>query len=387
MWRTISISFISAVIGGLIVFGAVSTYQPNLPAEKPPSVTIEQPSVEEKTGLLTAEQIYEKFAPSVVHIKSVFTRTSLDFFGFPFKERGEANGSGFIIDKKGFIVTNAHVVQDARGKAADSIQVILPDETEVAAKLVGSDPSTDIALLKINVPTKKLAIITLGDSSKLKVGDTVYAIGNPFGYDRSMTKGIISALGRTIEAPNGFAIRNVIQTDAAVNPGNSGGPLINAFGRVIGVNAQIASKSEDFAGIAFAIPSNTVKRVISEIKSKGRASHAWLGIQGQDITPKLRKLLRLPTNKGILIVTVIPNSPAEKAGLKGGDTEVIISGERVTLGGDIILKVDDQDINSMDILLREIEKHRPGDKVKLTILRDQKTKIITVTLGERPAKI
>jgi putative serine protease PepD len=387
MWRTISISFISAVIGGLIVFGAISTYQPTLPIEKPPATTTEQPAVEEKAEVLTAEQIYEKFAPSVVHIKSLFTRTSLDFFGFPFKERGEANGSGFIIDKKGFIVTNAHVVQDAEGKAADSIQVILPDETEVAAKLVGSDPSTDIALLKINVPAKKLAIITLGDSSKLKVGDTVYAIGNPFGYDRSMTKGIISALGRTIEAPNGFAIRNVIQTDAAVNPGNSGGPLINAFGRVIGVNAQIASKSEDFAGIAFAIPSNTVKRVISEIKNKGKASHAWLGIQGRDITPKLRRLLRLPTNKGVLIVAVIPNSPAAKAGLRGGDTEVIVSGERFILGGDIILKVDNQDINSMDILLREIEKHRPGDKVKLTILRDEKTKIITVTLGERPAKI
>lgn len=378
MWRTASISFISAVVGGLIVFGAITAVSPGAR----PSITTTTEVTKPPRSSLSAEQIYKQFSPTVVHVRAVFTGESRDIFGVPIPEQGEAQGSGFIIDSSGLAVTNAHVVDKA-----SSVTITLEDGTQVDAEVLGSDRSTDVALLKFSPEGKKLKTISLGDSSAVEVGDTVFAIGNPFGFDRSMTEGIVSALGRQITAPSGFAIRNVIQTDAAVNPGNSGGPLIDAQGKVIGVTAQIASQTEEFAGIAFAIPSNTVKEVTKQLREKGKASHPWLGIQGQDITADMRKVLKLPAQAGVLIVEVIEGSPAAKAGLRGGDTIATIGGQRFVVGGDVLTKLDETRVTSMDQLLGLIEARRVGDTVTVEFIRDGKTTSKRITLGERPEEV
>lgn len=392
MWKTAITSLISAVIGGLLVFFAMSSMLTDSYQKVIDNPIIKSPSVQERTDGLTASEIYSRFGPGVVHIKATFTTDRSDFFGFfvpMLPQEQEADGSGFIIDKSGLIVTNAHVVQDSN-KIASRITVVLGDKEEIEAKLLGTDPNTDIALLKIDPGKTKLNVIKLGDSSKLKVGEKVYAIGSPFGLDGSMTEGIISALNRTIDSQNRqFKIRGAFQTDAAVNPGNSGGPLFNIYGEAIGVNSQIATQSGDFAGIAFAIPSNTVKEVVQQIKKSGRASHAWMGIAGMQINKELANLVRLPVSKGVMIAQVVSGSPAEQAGLRGGNQSLINNetGDKIIIGGDIITKIDNTRVTSMDDILDFVEKHRVGDKVKLEVYRGDKKINIMLKLGERPGSI
>jgi len=388
VWKTALTSLVSAVIGGLLVFFAL---QATVPVTKGKVINqvVRESGGQKTTGGLTGGDIYKRFAPGVVHIKSVFTGVRSDFFGFSVPLQQEADGSGFIVDKSGLIVTNAHVVQDSNS-TANKITVLMGDQQEVSAKLLGTDPSTDIAVLKIDPQGKTLRVLDLGDSSKLQVGDDVYAIGSPFELDGTLTQGIVSAIDRTIDSPNQqFKIRGAIQTDAAVNPGNSGGPLLNAFGEVVGINSQIASNSGSFAGIAFAIPSNTVKEIVGQIEKSGKASHPWLGIGGIEVGKDLAKLLKLPVDHGVMIAQVVPGSPAEKAGLKASSQSLVNSqtGQRIPVGGDIIGKIDTISVLTMDDILNFVEKHKVGDRVTLEVYRGKEKKQVTFALGERPQNL
>jgi len=388
VWKTALTSLVSAVIGGLLVFFAL---QATVPVTKGKVINqvVRESGGQKTTGGLTGGDIYKRFAPGVVHIKSVFTGVRSDFFGFSVPLQQEADGSGFIVDKSGLIVTNAHVVQDSNS-TANKITVLMGDQQEVSAKLLGTDPSTDIAVLKIDPQGKTLRVLDLGDSSKLQVGDDVYAIGSPFELDGTLTQGIVSAINRTIDSPNQqFKIRGAIQTDAAVNPGNSGGPLLNAFGEVVGINSQIASNSGSFAGIAFAIPSNTVKEIVGQIEKSGKASHPWLGIGGIEVGKDMAKLLKLPVDHGVMIAQVVPGSPAEKAGLKAGSQSLVNSqtGQRIPVGGDIIGKIDTISVLTMDDILNFVEKHKVGDRVTLEVYRGKEKKQVTFALGERPQNL
>jgi S1-C subfamily serine protease len=398
MWKTAFTAFVSAVIGGLLVFFAMTnTHLSN--ANNGAGMTdsgsdqVVQSLKNENKGTVkdgfSASAIYEQFGPGVVNIKSTFTKEITDFFGFrfPAQQQQQASGSGFIIDKSGIIVTNAHVVQDSN-TLASKITVVLSDNEEVNAKLLGTDPSTDIAVLKIDPGNRSLKVLKLGNSSRLQVGDTVYAIGSPFELEGTMTEGIVSALNRTIESPNpNFMIRGAIQTDAAVNPGNSGGPLINSSGEVIGINSQIASSSGSFAGIAFAIPSNTVKKIAFEIEDSGKAQHAWLGIGGIELTKEIADKLKLPVSRGVMVGRVYSGSPADKAGLVGAGRVLLNdTGQQVTMGGDIIVKIGNKNVSKMDDILNFVEEHKVGDKVTFEIYRDKKKMPITLTLVGRPTE-
>jgi S1-C subfamily serine protease len=251
--------------------------------------------------------------------------------------------------------------------------------------VVGTDPGTDIALLKVDAPAKEFHPLTLGRSSELEVGDPVVAIGNPFGLDRTVTSGIVSALQRNIQAPNGFSISHVIQTDAAINPGNSGGPLINAAGEVIGINAQIATGGGGGnVGIGFAIPIDTVRANLEQLKETGEVEHAFIGVIGGTVTPELAKALNLPAEEGVIVQSVTEDGPADKAGIEGGTTSATIDGEEVRLGGDIITEVDGKKIESMDAMIELIQESQPGDKLELTIVSGDEEKTVDVTLGTQP---
>jgi S1-C subfamily serine protease len=300
---------------------------------------------------------------------------------FPQRQRGQATGSGFVIDEKGSILTNAHVVE-----GASRIEVDLGQDKTVEAKLVGQDSSSDLALLDVDTDEKNLEPLSLGDSSKVEVGDPVVAIGNPFGLDRTVTTGIVSALARQLRAPNGFTISNVIQTDAAINPGNSGGPLIDARGRVIGINSQIATAGgRGNIGIGFAVPSNTARKIVSELKESGKVERAFVGITGLSITSSLAERLNLGTDKGVLVQNV--TGPAKKAGVKAGDTQVSVNGQDLVLGGDVIVQIDDKRVRSMDDVIAVVDAKKPGDKVKLKLLRRSDTRTVEVELGKRPQTV
>ncbi len=291
-----------------------------------------------------------------------------------------------MIDTDGHILTNNHVVA-----GANRIQVKLgASNTTYNATVVGTDPATDLALLKVNAPSDQLHPLPLGNSSKMEVGDPVVAIGNPFGLDRTVTSGIVSALQRQIQAPDGFSISNVIQTDAAINPGNSGGPLIEAAGNVIGINSQIetgGNGSNGNVGIGFAIPINTAREEISQLETKGKVQHAFLGITGTSVTPALAQAVNLPVKEGVLVQEVVKNGPADKAGIKGGTTAATIDGANFSLGGDIITKINGKKISSMDEVVSIVNAAKPGESLEVTVLRGGSTKTVTVTLGERPASI
>src|SRR5215212_4427602 len=309
--------------------------------------------------------IYRASAPGVVHIETA-TRVPQQedaFFGNPFgtAQTQRALGSGFVIDKAGHIVTNFHVV-----RGASTIQVSFSNNERFKAKLVGSDPSTDIAVLKVDVKARALKALPLGNSDTVRVGDQVIAIGNPFGLDRSVTAGIVSAVQRRIEAPNRLSISHVIQTDAALNHGNSGGPLLNAQGEVIGVNAQIETGgvSQGNVGIGFAIPIDTVKTVVAELIKDGAVEHAFLGIEGKTLTPSIARLFHLPVASGVLVATVRSGTGAAAAGLKAASDEVTVEGESWPAGGDVIVKVDDQPVASVDRLIDVVASKEPDEKVR-----------------------
>ena len=329
--------------------------------------------------------IYRASAPGVVHIETTTRVAQQDdpFFGNPFgtAQTQRALGSGFVIDKAGHIVTNFHVI-----RGATSIQVSFSNNERFKAKLVGVDPSTDIAVLKVGVKASALKALPLGNSDGVRVGDWVIAIGNPFGLDRSVTAGIVSAVQRRIEAPNQLSISHVIQTDAALNHGNSGGPLLNAQGQVVGVNSQIETGGvgQGNVGIGFAIPINTVRDVVADLIKNGAVDHAFLGIEGKTLTPSIARLFHLPVSSGVLVATVRKGTGAAAAGLKPATNEVTVEGESWPAGGDVIVKVDEQSVPSVDRLVDLIAARQPGDEVRLEIVRGTSHHTLTVKLGRQP---
>jgi S1-C subfamily serine protease len=319
-------------------------------------------------------RIYATAGPGVVQVTSSVVTEGL--FG---EQRGEALGSGFVIDQEGHIVTNYHVIENA-----ERVFVNFTQDDGLEAKVVGIDPATDIALLKIDGHRRGLAPIPLGDSEGVQVGDEVVAIGNPFGLERSVTAGIVSALQREIVSPSNFPIDQIIQTDAAINRGNSGGPLLNLDGEVIGVNTQIADAgSGGNVGIGFAVPVNTVRNVVGELMRTGRVEHAYAGVSMQDLSAEVARVINVP-EEGALIARVVPDSPAEDAGLQGGDTPVVIGGVSYVVGGDVIVEVAGKTVKSSDDVRRAIAARKPGQKLPLRIRRGEETLDVTVTLGRAP---
>ncbi|MGH2978734.1 MAG: S1C family serine protease [Solirubrobacterales bacterium] len=378
--------FVAGLLGGLVVlvFGVIAVAAGWVGDEK---TTVVQAPVSSTVGNagegqgLTVNEIYRRDGPGVVFISAEVTRREESPFGFPQEQRGQATGSGFVIDEDGHVLTNAHVVE-----GASKIEVKFSDENTVDARLLGRDSSTDVALLKVSANRKLLKPLALGDSSKVEVGAAVVAIGNPFGLDRTVTTGIVSALQRKLEAPDGFTISNVIQTDAAINPGNSGGPLLDSLGRVIGINSQIATGAAGGGsiGIGFAVPINTAKEVSDQLREKGRVEHAFLGITGLSITRSMAENLNLPTDAGVLVQQA--TGPAARAGVKGGDTQVSLGGATLQLGGDVLVMIDGQPVKSMDDVIRVVDSKKPGDEVTLELRRGEQKRTVKVKLGNRPAQ-
>jgi S1-C subfamily serine protease len=399
--RLASSSIGSAVIGGLVVAilgwiaiaagwihssdNDTTTTIPALSTTPAPQATSQQGSGK---GLFV-NQIYQQDAPGVAFIQAQ-TKPQPSSLLNPFGGGGggTATGSGFVIDTDGHILTNAHVVE-----GATRIEVTLgrSDTPQViGAQVVGKDPSTDVALLKVDAPADELHPLQLGNSADSQVGDPVVAIGNPFGLDRTVTSGIVSALQRQIKAPNGFTIDNVIQTDAAINPGNSGGPLINRQGQVIGINSQIESPNGGGnVGIGFAIPINTVRDVVQQLLQSGTVQHAYLGISGTDLTPQIAKVLNLPVDQGALVQSVTPDGPADRAGIQGGNPNatVTVDGARLHPGGDVITAIDGKPVRSMSDVIEDIASKQPGDTVEVTMVNGSQKRTVSVTLGNRPASV
>ncbi|MEM2876009.1 MAG: trypsin-like peptidase domain-containing protein [Candidatus Bathyarchaeia archaeon] len=320
---------------------------------------------------LTAAWIYNLTRRSVVSI----TVTVVTPFGTSVSE-----GTGFIYDREGYIVTNNHVVESG-GK----VTVKFEDGTVLNAKLVGRDPYSDLAVIKVDSPEEMLHPLPLGDSSKLVVGEPVYAVGNPFGLSGSITEGIISQLGRQLTTEGGYVIVDVIQIDAAINPGNSGGPLLNRFGEIVGVNTAIYSYTGTFSGVGFAIPSNLVRKVVPSLISKGYYKHPWIGVVGLDVTPEIATAMGLKEIRGFLVTSVIKGSPAEKAGIRGGEKTVTVEGEKIVIGGDVIVGVDDLKVRGIGDILVYIERYKNvGDEISLWIVREGREVEVPLTLGERP---
>jgi S1-C subfamily serine protease len=319
--------------------------------------------------------VYERVADGVVNVTS--TAVQMDFFFNVFPTQG--SGSGSIIDTKGHILTNHHVVANAQ-----KLEVTLADGSKWPAKLVGSDPDSDLAVIKIDVPKEKLKVIPMGDSRNLRIGQKVLAIGNPFGLERTLTTGIISSLGRTIRSEVGTLMEDIIQTDAAINPGNSGGPLLDSDGEIIGINSAIISPSGGSVGIGFAIPVNTARKVVPPLIAKGYVSHPWIGASILSLTPEIAKYLKIKVERGAMISEVAKGGPADKAGLRGGNQRVQVGNMIVIVGGDIVLKADRRDVKTNDELIRYIREKKPGDTILLNIFRKGKFEDVRVTLGDRP---
>jgi S1-C subfamily serine protease len=375
-----------ALLGGLVALGGVALTGDlgggtTTVVQQSPAPAAAAPAAAD--GRLSIADIYDRTAPGVVQITST-SRAPSDSFGSPLtpSDGQQALGSGFVLDKAGHIVTNYHVIE-----GADSIEVSFSNQDTLAAKLVGSDPSTDLAVLRVETSSRSLRPLELGNSDSVRVGDAVIAIGNPFGLDRTATAGIVSALQRPITAPNGYTIDHVIQTDAPINKGNSGGPLLDARGRVIGVNSQIStgdSGNTGSVGIGFAVPSNTVKSVAAQLIARGRVDRAYLGISGTTIEPDLARQFRLPVDAGVLVARVGDSTPASRAGLRGGDDEVIVSGQTYTLGGDVIVALAGKRVASLEQLRDVLAAHKPGEKIELEVYRGAYQRTIELTLGRQP---
>ena len=327
---------------------------------------------------MSVQEIYRHAGPGVLQVTSTSVDSSDPFFG---PQARVSLGSGFVIDKDGYIVTNYHVIESAR-----QIEVNFSGDDRVQATIVGVDPSTDLALLKINAQARALTPLPLGDSDAVRVGDAVVAIGNPLGLERTVTAGIVSALQREITAPNGYTIDKVIQTDAPINQGNSGGPLLNTQGEVIGVNSQIepGNSGTGNLGIGFAVPSATLREVVSQIREHGKVEHAYLGVITQPIDEVLARTYRLPVERGVIVADVVPGSPADEAGLKDGHRPVIFGGTSYVLGGDIVTAADGEQVASPDDLRRLIAEKDPGDAMTLDIRRGESKRTVSVTLGRQP---
>jgi S1-C subfamily serine protease len=381
----VPVALVAAVIGGAggaaIIAGFGGNDKTTTVVQQAPLVG--SPTSNSKATGLTPRDIYKRDAPGVVFVRSeIVQRSQSPFDLFPTEQRGESSGSGFVIDKNGDILTNAHVID-----GAVKVTVQFSDQKTVPARIVGRDTSSDLAVLKVDPDGLNLTPLTLGSAKDVQVGDPTIAIGNPFGLDRTLTTGVVSALQRRIQAPNGFTIRNVIQTDAAINPGNSGGPLLDAAGRVIGINSQIATGGNSNAnvGIGFAVPIDTAKQVLPDLEKGNAVSRAELGVTTLTIDQSLAGL-DLPVKQGVLVQSVENGSAADKAGLRGGDISAQVAGNDIQLGGDIITKVDGKPVATADDLAAIIQDHKPGDQVKVTYLRSGKEHTTSVKLGKQTQK-
>jgi S1-C subfamily serine protease len=338
-------------------------------------------------GDFDAQAIYEEAAPGVVTIRSVFGGDSAaGILG----GRAAGQGSGFVVSSEGEIVTNAHVVTDAQASGGGDINeakevfVEFPDRNQVPADVVGFDPFADVALLKVDPSGLELNPLELGSSGAIEVGQPVAAIGSPFGEENSLSIGVVSAAGRSVESLTDFQIDDAIQTDAAINPGNSGGPLLDSAGRVLGINQQIRTASGADEGVGFAVPVDLVKRSIEQLREDGDPDYAYIGVSTQGLYPQLADRLEIDADTGALIAEVVPGSPADEAGLEGGDQEIRFQGAEVTVGGDVIVSVDGHELVEEADLARLIALKSPGDTVTLDVLDDGDTEEVEVTLGERP---
>jgi 2-alkenal reductase len=344
-----------------------------VPGSAAADIDIPAPRVEEPLDLAAAEEqllvrLYEQVSPSVVNL-AVYTAS------------GGGGGSGFIIDSDGYIVTNNHVIEDA-----EMILVRFSDETVVEAELVGADADSDLAVIRVDVPVDLLKAVPLADSSSLRVGQRAIAVGSPFGFEQTMTTGIISALGRIVRQESSYPLLQLIQTDAAINPGSSGGPLLNAEGEVIGVNTLIFSSSGSSAGVGFAVPVNTVKRVVPSLIATGGYADPWLGIRGLSLKPIIAEALDLPVDQGILLQRVAPQGPADRAGLRGNDRRVEFEGMRLPTGGDIVVAINGVETRDMDDLDVSLAEYMVGQTVTLDIFRGEEMLRVDVILEERPTR-
>jgi S1-C subfamily serine protease len=339
------------------------------PAEEP------QVAIETSSPGFDAREVYERAAPGVVTIRSVFGGA------------GAAEGSGFVLNTDGEAVTNAHVVTDestGERKPADQVYVEFPDRNVVPAEIVGFDPFVDVALLRIKPDGFDLHPLELGDDRNLHVGQPVAAIGNPFGEQQSLSVGVVSATDRSVQSLTQFEISGAIQTDASINPGNSGGPLLDAGARVIGINQQIETNSGANDGVGFAVPISAVERSIEQLREDGEAEYAYIGVSSQPLYPQLARKLGIDATFGGLVSEVVSGGPAEEAGIEGGDDKLRFQAAQYRTGGDVILQVEGRDIVSPDDLAEVISARQPGDEVTVTILRDNERKEIELKLGKRP---
>jgi S1-C subfamily serine protease len=340
-----------------------------------------------RDGGFDPASIYDRLSPGVVTILSIFGEgTSL------LEDEGEGGqGSGFVLDGEGYIATNAHVVTTARGDRtvqADQVFVEFSDANRVPAEIIGHDPNADVALLKVDPDGLSLTPLRLGESDSITVGEPVAAIGSPFGERQSLSIGVISALDRSIRSLTQFQIGDAIQTDAAINPGNSGGPLLDAGGRVLGINAQIKSQSGGGEGVGFAIPVDAVRRSLEELREKGRVDYGYLGVETLTIWPQLANRLDLDVRTGALVQEVVDGSPAEEAGLEAGNDQITFQGQpEIEAGGDLVVGVNGKDLTREHDLADEISAHSAGERVRLEILRDGDRRTVEVTLGRRPAQL
>jgi S1-C subfamily serine protease len=387
MKRTLVIVLAAAVAGGF-AGSAIGVVLANGNASSSPTQSNQSivqldttPSARRKG--LTPEAIYRADAPGVVVITATHTQVVPPTFFTPGrKEQVGALGSGFVIDRRGDIVTNDHVVQGAK-----EIRVGFSSGASYPASIVGTDPSSDVAVVRAHAPASALQPLVFDDSAHIAVGDPVYAIGNPFGLDRTMTAGIVSAVGRQIQSPSGLTIPNAIQTDAPINHGNSGGPLIDRFGRVVGINTQIQGGTVNAnVGVGFAVSSDTARSAAMELIRNGHAEHAWLGVQIATIDPSVAKVVRGLPSHGVVVAQVTKGGPAWKAGLKASTRQVTVNGVGALVGGDSIVAVDGKAVTSAADLAGLIAAHRPGDKVTLEVSRGGSQRTVEVTLGNVPAQ-
>ena len=367
-------------VGALIALGAYwagARWGPHEPA-RVEALQAQKTSGRGAAGLTEEEtrtvNIYRQATPAVANINT--RAVEYDFFQNAVPVEGA--GSGFVIDERGYVLTNYHVVENA-----ENIEVTLGDRSQFPAKFIGADKRNDVALLKIDPKGKTLAVLTLADSSNLLVGQSVLAIGNPFRFTSTLTTGVISALGRTVQTGDTTFIDGAIQTDAAINQGNSGGPLLNSRGEVIGINSAIYTPSGTTAGIGFAIPINTAKSIAQDLITDGKVHRADLGVQSLELWPNLAEALSLPVNQGLLVERVGRDSPAAKAGLQGGNRTVLVGFQRLAIGGDVIVALDGKEVaNQLDVSVF-LNHKKPGEVVRVTYYRGGKKLDVNVTLGER----
>jgi S1-C subfamily serine protease len=388
-WRTLlPVAAVAAVLGCAASVGVITAF--DLGGGHTTTVLQQAPLQGQEAARrgeagLTARDIYKRDAPGVVFVRAqVVQRTQSPFdLGFPQEQRGEATGSGFVVGRDGTIITNAHVVA-----GAGRVTVQFADKKVLEARVLGRDDSTDLAVLKVDSGRHAVTPLALGSSGTVQVGDPTIAIGNPFGLERTLTTGVVSATKRTIRAPDGFRIDDAIQTDAAINPGNSGGPLLDAAGRVIGINSQIETggSGNGSIGIGFAVPIDTAKRILPQLKSEGRVDRGFLGVDSITIDRSLAPL-NLPVGQGALVQTVTPGSPADRAGIRGGGVAAELAGASIRLGGDIVTAVDGRRIRTSDELASAVAAKGKGEKVKIDLVRDGRRQTLEVTLAQRPAHV